>query len=91
MSYCYKGIAKKCTCPANEFLLHACMHADRRKYIYTPADKRYSPIITTICGPNNQIGLFTDASLTLGLLFNKKHNDEWVPLGFYSKGFHEKA
>ena len=28
------------------------MHADRRTYIYFPLDKRYSPIISTICGPN---------------------------------------
>ena len=29
------------------------MHADRRTYIYFPLDKRYSPIISTICGLNN--------------------------------------
>ena len=28
------------------------MHADRRTYIYPPLDKRYSRIISTICGPN---------------------------------------
>jgi len=27
------------------------MHADRRTYIYPPLDKRYSPIISTVCGP----------------------------------------
>ena len=26
----------------------------RRTYIYPPLDKRYSPIISSICGPNNQ-------------------------------------
>ena len=29
------------------------MHADRRTYIYPLLDKHYSPIISTICGPNN--------------------------------------
>ena len=28
------------------------IHADRRTYIYAPVDKRYSPIISTIWGPN---------------------------------------
>ena len=61
MSFFYKGIAKKCTSPSNEFLLHACGQTDsgtagqtdKRTYIYPPLDKRYSPIISTICGPNN--------------------------------------
>ena len=26
---------------------------DRPTYIYPPLDKRYSPIISSICGPNN--------------------------------------
>ena len=46
MSFCYK-------------------HADRRTsgkrdimtYIYPPLDKRYSPIISSICGPNNLVGI----------------------------------
>ena len=41
---------------------------------------------------NNQIVLFTDVSLTAcGTVLQQKHNDEWVPLGFYSKGFEEKG
>ena len=59
-SFSYKGIAKKCTSFSNEFLLQACgqtdirtaVHTDRRTYIYPPLDKRYSPIISSICGPN---------------------------------------
>ena len=40
--------------PAQVFLMSfSYMHADRRTYIYPPLDKRYSPIISSICGPNN--------------------------------------
>ena len=42
----------KCTSPSNEFLLHACGQTDKRTYIYPPLDEHYSPIISTICGPN---------------------------------------
>ena len=49
---------KKCRSPANEFLLHECRQTDRyperRIYHLSPLDKRYSPIISTICGPKNQ-------------------------------------
>ena len=62
-----KNMKKKIfTSPANEFLLHriewknapvllmsfSYMHVDRRTYIYPPLDKRYSTIISTICGQN---------------------------------------
>ena len=61
MSFSYKSIVKKCTSPSNEFLLHACRQTDsgtagqtdKQTYIYPLPDKRYSPIISTICGPNN--------------------------------------
>ena len=61
MSFSYKGIAKKCTSPSNEFILQACGQTDirtdgqtdKRTAIYPPLDKRYSHIISSICGPNN--------------------------------------
>ena len=48
------------------------MHADRqaddiRTYIYPPLDKRYSFIISTICGPNK------DTETKLNLLDWKLH------------------
>ena len=62
MSFSYKGIAKKCTRLSNEFLLQACgqtdirtdRQTDIRTDIYPPLEKRYSRIISTICGPNNK-------------------------------------
>ena len=57
MSFCYIGIAKKCTSPANEFLLHACRQTDKRIHIYPPLNKRYIPIISTICSPNKFISI----------------------------------
>ena len=47
---------EECTTPADEFLFHAGRQTDNRTYIYHPLDKRYSPIISTICGPNNGVG-----------------------------------
>ena len=43
--------------PANEFLLHACRQTDKPTYIDPPLDKRYNPIISTICGPNKFINI----------------------------------
>ena len=43
---------KKYTSPANEFLIHACGQMVKQAYIYPPLGKRYSPIVSTICGPN---------------------------------------
>ena len=69
MCFCYKGIAKKCTSPSNEFLLHriewkntqvllmsfSYIHACGQTDIYLPhLDKRYSPIISKICEPKKQ-------------------------------------
>ena len=34
MSFSYKGIAKKCTSPSNEFLLHRC----RNKFFFFKAE-----------------------------------------------------
>ena len=49
----------------NEFLLHVDRettgHSDRWTHIYPPLDKRYSPIISMICGPN--IGFFQNNNL----------------------------
>ena len=33
--------------------MNADRRTDRQTYMYPPLDKRYSPIIYTICGPNN--------------------------------------
>ena len=61
MSFYYIGIAKNCTSPANEFLLHACRQTDRwtdgqifrlTDIYLPPLVKHYSPIISTIRGPN---------------------------------------
>ena len=49
MSFCYIGSVKECISPANEFVLHT----ERRTSIYSSLDKRYSPIISTICEPNS--------------------------------------
>ena len=48
-SFCCIGKEKNCTSPANEFLLQT----DGHTYIDLLLDKRYSTIISTICGPNN--------------------------------------
>ena len=61
-------ISKNAHVFSNEFLLQryskkmhksflmsfSCKHADRRTYIYPPLDKRYSAIISSICGPNKR-------------------------------------
>ena len=40
---------------------------------------------------NNQIGLFTDASLiACGGVLQQQQDSEWVPLGFFSKTFNDK-
>ena len=54
MSFSYKGIAKKCTSLSTELLLKACEQTDNGTYIYPPLDKRYSHIISSICGPNKE-------------------------------------
>ena len=40
---------------------------------------------------NNQIGLFTDASLlACGAVLQQQQGEDWVPLGFFSKTFNDK-
>ena len=58
MSFSYKGIAKNAQDFFNEFLWQAWWQTDSGTAVQIdihspPLDKRYSPIISSICGPNN--------------------------------------
>ena len=43
----------------------------RRSYTYPPLDKRYSPIISSICGPNNKLAILKKIYKKEGLIKEK--------------------
>ena len=83
---------KKCRSPADDFLLHACRetdrYLDRRTYVYLHVDKRYSPFISTICGPNNllqtpyqaisKVDDTVKVKVNNNGTVNEKVNEEWI-------------
>ena len=51
MSFSYKHADRRTSGQPN---IRTTEHPDSGTYIYPPLDKRYSPIISSICGPNKQ-------------------------------------